>query len=111
MVGNNYDAIARYYDRIHHLFYGQAEIHAQVELLEYVQPGDRVLIVGGGTGWILEKLADKFPSGLEITYIEGSNRMMELTRKRNCGGNRVELVTAAIEDWKGQKEYDCVLTG
>ena len=111
MVGNNYNTIARYYDRIHHLFYGQAEIHAQVELLEYVQPGDRLLIVGGGTGWILERIAAKFPSALEITYIEASSRMMELSKARNCGENKVEFVSSVIEDWKGGKEYDCILTG
>ncbi len=111
MVGNNYDRIARYYDRIHHLFYGHAEIHAQVELLEYVRAGDRLLIVGGGTGWILEKIAVKFPSGLEITYIEGSSRMMELSKRRSCGENQVEFVLSVIEDWKGGKEYDCIVTG
>lgn len=108
---NNYDSIANYYDRIHHLFYGQAEINAQVELLDYVRPGDRLLIIGGGTGWILEKIAAIFPSGLEITYIEGSGRMMERTKRRKWGQNRVELVTSAVEEWKGEKEYDCVLTG
>ncbi len=130
---NNYDPIANYYDRIHHLFYGQAEISAQVELLEYVRPGDRLLIVGGGSGWILEKIAAVFPSGLEITYIESSVRMMELTKTRKWGRNRVELVTSGVEEWIGGEgserekigeersggaaiwggaaEYDCILTG
>ena len=108
---NNYDPIATYYDRIHHLFYGQAEVNAQVELLDYVRPGDRLLIVGGGTGWILEKLAAIFPSGLEITYIESSARMMELTKTRQCGRNRVTLVMERVEGWRAEMEYDCILTG
>jgi len=123
-VRNNYDRIANYYDRIHHLFYGQAEISAQVELLEYIRPGDRLLIVGGGTGWILEKIAAIFPSGLEITYIESSVRMMELTKTRKWGENKVELVISGVEEWiggaerseggeiwSGGKAYDCILTG
>ncbi len=110
-MGNNYDSIANYYDRIHHLFYGQSEINAQVELLDYIRPGDRLLIVGGGTGWILEKIGSIFPSGLEITYIESSARMMELTKTRKWGQNRIELVVSVVEDWKGEKEYDCILTG
>jgi ubiquinone/menaquinone biosynthesis C-methylase UbiE len=122
-VGNNYDKIANYYDRIHHLFYGQSEINAQVELLDYVRPGDRLLILGGGTGWILEKIAAIFPAGLQITYIESSARMMELTKTRNWGRNEVKLVTSTVEEWKGeaeleevmdgkrQAEYDCILTG
>jgi ubiquinone/menaquinone biosynthesis C-methylase UbiE len=110
-VGNNYDSIANYYDRIHHLFYGQSEINAQVELLDYIRPGDRLLIIGGGTGWILEKIGSIFPSGLEITYIESSARMMDLTKTRKCGQNRIELVVSVVEDWKGEMEYDCILTG
>jgi ubiquinone/menaquinone biosynthesis C-methylase UbiE len=93
------------------MFYGQAEINAQVELLEYVRPGDRLLIVGGGTGWILEKIGSIFPSGLEITYIESSARMMELTKMRKWGQNRVELVNSVVEEWKGEMEYDCIITG
>ena len=110
-MGNNYDKIANYYDRIHHLFYGRSEINAQVELLDYVRPGDKLLILGGGTGWILEKIATIFPSGLRITYIESSVRMVELTKTRNWGLNQVELVNSVVEDWKGEMEYDCVLTG
>lgn len=110
-MGNNYDKIANYYDRIHHLFYGQSEIHAQAELLGYVRPGDRLLILGGGTGWILEKIAEIFPSGLRITYVESSVRMMELTKMRKWGQNEVELVTSTAEEWKGDTGYDCVLTG
>jgi ubiquinone/menaquinone biosynthesis C-methylase UbiE len=111
-VGNNYDRIANYYDRIHHLFFGQAEIVAQVELLDYVRPGDRLLIVGGGTGWILERIAAVFPSGLTITYIESSVRMMELTKARNWGGNDVTFVSGVVEDWvSGEGEFDCILTG
>ncbi len=110
-MGNNYDKIANYYDRIHHLFYGLSEINAQVELLGYIRPGDRLLILGGGTGWILEKIAAIFPAGLQITYIESSARMIELTKTRNWGRNQVELVNSMVEDWKGEAEYDCVLTG
>lgn len=110
-MANNYDKIANYYDRIHHLFYGQSEVHAQVELLDYVRPGDRILILGGGTGWILEKIAAIFPSGLRITYVESSVRMMELTKTRVWAQNEVELVTSMVEEWKGETEYDCVLTG
>ena len=111
-MGNNYDRVANYYDRIHHLFYGQAETHAQVELLDYVRPGDRLLIVGGGTGWILEKIAVVFPGGLAITYIESSVRMMALTKTRNWGENTVTFVSGVVEDWVySGAEFDCILTG
>jgi len=112
-VPNNYDSIAGYYDWIHHLFYGQAEVNAQVELLEHVRAGDRLMIVGGGTGWILEKIAAIHPSGLRITYIESSAKMMELTQSRNWAGNTVDFFTGRVENWRpsAPEGYDCILTG
>jgi SAM-dependent methyltransferase len=118
---NNYDPIAAYYDLVHRLFYGRAEINAQVELLSFIKPGDRLLIVGGGTGWILEEIAALYRSGLAITYIESSLAMMALSRKRDCGQNQVEFVEGSVEGWmRGTAEgwvegsvvrYDCILTG
>jgi ubiquinone/menaquinone biosynthesis C-methylase UbiE len=110
-VSNNYDSIARYYDFVHRLFYGQSEINAQSELLDYIRPGDRILIVGGGTGWILEKLSAVYPSGLDITYIESSGKMMELSKKRDYRRNNVSFVQSPVEEWVGDGLYDCILTG
>jgi ubiquinone/menaquinone biosynthesis C-methylase UbiE len=108
---NNYDPIAAYYDLVHRLFYGRAEINAQVELLSFIRSGDHLLIVGGGTGWILEKIAALYRSGLAITYIESSSAMMALSRKRDCGQNRIEFVEGSIEQFITTVRYDCILTG
>jgi ubiquinone/menaquinone biosynthesis C-methylase UbiE len=110
-MSNNYDPVARYYDFLSWLVFGQAEINAQIEMLGYVAPGSRMLIVGGGTGWILEKIAAAHSSGLHITYVESSLRMMELSRKRNCGHNSVEFVLLPIEEFVAPAPFDCILTG
>lgn len=108
---NNYDPIAGSYDLLSRLVFGQAEINAQVELLRYIGPGSRILIVGGGTGWILERLAAIHPSGLRITYVESSANMMALTKKRNCGHNEVVLVQLPVEQFVTEERYDAILTG
>lgn len=110
-MSNNYDPVARYYDFLSWLVFGQAEINAQIELLGYITPGSRVLIVGGGTGWILEKIAAVHPSGLQMTYVDCSSRMMELSRKRNYGHNEVEFVLLPIEEFVATVPFDCILTG
>jgi ubiquinone/menaquinone biosynthesis C-methylase UbiE len=110
-MSNNYDPVARYYDFLSWLVFGQTEINAQMELLGYVALGGRMLIVGGGTGWILEKIAAIQPSGLRVTYVESSARMMERSRKRNCGQNSVEFVLLPIEEFVAAAPYDCILTG
>jgi ubiquinone/menaquinone biosynthesis C-methylase UbiE len=62
--------------------------------------------VGGGTGWILEKFQ---PSGLEITYVEISESMLELSKKR-VQHNNVQFVHASIEVFVPPHQYDIILT-
>jgi SAM-dependent methyltransferase len=108
---NNYDPIARYYDLLSRLFFGRSEIRAQVELLGYVAPGSRMLIVGGGTGWILEEIADRCPAGLRVTYVESSGEMMRLAKRRRIGECVVSFVELPIEEFVTAERYDCILTG
>jgi SAM-dependent methyltransferase len=108
---NNYDPIARYYDFLSRVFFGKSEILAQVGLLGYVPPGSRVLIVGGGTGWILEEIADRYPAGLRITYVESSGEMMRLAKRRRVGASVVSFVELPIEEFVTEERYDCILTG
>jgi SAM-dependent methyltransferase len=108
---NNYDPIARYYDFLSRLFFGRSEILAQVELFGYVAAGSRMLIVGGGTGWILEEIADRYPAGLRITYVESSGEMMRLARRRRVGASLVSFVELPIEEFVTAERYDCILTG
>src|SRR5580692_1554130 len=103
---NNYDPIAGSYAFLSRLVFGQAEVNAQVELLRYIGPGSRVLIVGGGTGWILEKLAAIHPSGLRITYVESSANMIALTKKRDWRQNEAQLVQLPIEQFVTEERYD-----
>jgi ubiquinone/menaquinone biosynthesis C-methylase UbiE len=108
---NNYDPIARYYDFLSRLFFGRTEIEAQVGLLASVVPGSRMLIVGGGTGWILEEIAVRYPAGLRITYVESSGEMMRRARRRAVGANMVSYVEGPIEEFVVEEKYDSILTG
>ena len=110
-MSNNYDPIARYYDSLSRLVFGRSEIDAQVGMLPFVQAGSRVLIVGGGTGWILEELAALHPAGLRIVYVESSGKMMALSKARGCGENVVEFVQLPVEQFVTEDRYDCILTG
>jgi ubiquinone/menaquinone biosynthesis C-methylase UbiE len=108
---NNYDPIARYYDLLSRVFFGRSEILAQVELLGYVAAGSRMLIVGDGTGWILEEIAHRYPAGLRITYVEPSGEMMRLARGRRVGASVVSFVELPVEEFVAEERFDCILTG
>ncbi|MEX8546020.1 MAG: class I SAM-dependent methyltransferase [Mucilaginibacter sp.] len=107
---NNYDASAWFYDALAQLVFGKALVKAQQFLIKDIQPKTHILIVGGGTGWILEELARIQPCNLKITYVEISAKMLALSRKRNCGQNEVAFVHKAIEEYQLSQKYDVILT-
>jgi len=106
---NNYDKIAGHYDTLSRLVFFKSQVNAQINQLPYIQENSHVLIVGGGTGWILEELS-KIYTGLKIVYVEISAKMIALSQKRNYKNNYVEFVNIGIEDFKTDVLFDVILT-
>ena len=106
----NYDRTAWFYERLSKLVFGQAQVKAQEFFLGRIPPKSNILIVGGGTGQILESFTRLHPSGLKITYVEISPKMMALSRKRNTGQNHVNYITAGIEEAHFTQMFNVVIT-
>lgn len=106
----NYDNTTWFYERLSKLVFGQAQVKAQEYFLNRVKTGSNILIIGGGTGGILESLTSLHPSGLHITYVEISANMMALSRKRNTGQNEVTYITKNIEQVAFSQQFDVVIT-
>ncbi|WGQ11640.1 class I SAM-dependent methyltransferase [Pedobacter gandavensis] len=107
---NNYDKIARYYDRLSRLVFFKSQVNAQIDQLHYLPEKGRVLIVGGGTGWILEAIAKVVPEGLHLVYVEISAKMMALSKERAVAGNTVDFVNLGIEDFYTDQPFDVICT-
>ncbi|HVW96543.1 MAG TPA: class I SAM-dependent methyltransferase [Mucilaginibacter sp.] len=106
----SYNRSAWFYDRLSRLVYGRALVNAQVYLLQFVPADSCVLVVGGGTGWILEELAKIHTSGLKITYVEVAPDMMERSMRRNAGQNEVTFINDAVEHTDPGSGFDVVIT-
>lgn len=107
---NNYDPIAGNYDLLSRLVFRQNLILSQTCLLKHIPAGSNVLIVGGGTGWILEESAKIHSSGLSITYVEISEKMILLAKKRDSKQNKVYFINKAVEEFVTTEKYDIILT-
>lgn len=107
---NNYDPVAAIYDRLSRLVFGRALIRAQTCLLSYIPPHSNILIAGGGTGWILEEITRIHPSGLQITYVEISRKMIARAQQRNWQQNEVLFVQQPVETFTADHKYDIVFT-
>jgi ubiquinone/menaquinone biosynthesis C-methylase UbiE len=106
----NYNNTAWFYDRLSRVVYGKALIEAQVYLLQHIQHNSTILIIGGGTGWILEEIARIHPTGLQITYVEVSDQMMALSQKRDIANNHITYINDAIENVNGLSNFDVIIT-
>lgn len=106
----NYDNVAPFYDRLARLIYGRTLIDAQVFLLKAIPPNAKILVVGGGTGWILEEIAHIHPSGLTITYVDISVKMIDLAKKRNAGENSITFINAPIQEAVINNTFNVVIT-
>ncbi|RVU01565.1 class I SAM-dependent methyltransferase [Mucilaginibacter limnophilus] len=107
----NYNKTAWFYDALSWVVFGNTLQRAQVNFLPYIPANAQVLIVGGGTGKILEALTTVHPDGLHICYAEIAANMISISRKRNTGSNTVEFLNLAVEDINMPGGFDVLITG
>lgn len=107
---SNYDNAAWFYDRLSRLVYGDNLRKAQAALLHLIPERSKVLIVGGGTGWIIEEIAKIHSSGLNVTYVEVSANMMALSKKKDPLNNLVTYINIPIEEAALNDDFDVVIT-
>lgn len=110
MASNNYNSLAKIYDGLSRIIFGEAIVRAQVKTLQYLTANSCILIAGGGTGWILEEISKIYSGGLIIFYVEKSAEMVKLAKKRNCKNNCVHFVETEIENFETDIKFDAILT-
>jgi ubiquinone/menaquinone biosynthesis C-methylase UbiE len=107
---NDYNGIANYYDRLSRIVFQRSIIKAQAYLLEFVQDNNRILLVGGGTGWILEEISKLNKQNVSVVYVEKSAKMIELSKKRRYKNISVEFINCPVETYTTQQQFDIILT-
>jgi ubiquinone/menaquinone biosynthesis C-methylase UbiE len=108
MAFSGFDMLAPYYDRLARLVFGNSIKHAQQWLLRYLPPNATILIVGGGTGWILEDIAQASPSA-RIHYLDISQEMIRLSRERKTGDLHVTFQCGELWDLDSDSTFDVLL--
>lgn len=77
----NFDGIAPAYDTLTTLFGGNIK-KAQQYFLSLIPAHARILVVGGGTGWILIDVLSLGKKIQYITYVEASATMLDLSKDK-----------------------------
>jgi tRNA (cmo5U34)-methyltransferase len=106
---NQYDKIAVVYDRLTTIVFGKSMAEAQKFFLPEIKPGSKILIIGGGTGKILEQI-DTLKIGVSIWYIDASQRMIELAKKRVLRNDNVVFIHGTEESIPDEIHFDFIIT-
>jgi cyclopropane fatty-acyl-phospholipid synthase-like methyltransferase len=105
-----YDNIALWYDSLSKLIFLGSQQRIQRKLITSLKDGDRMLLIGGGSGWILEDINRLYRQNIEITYIEQSGKMLEMTKKRHFNPLAVNMIQANIFEYSLLGEYNIIFT-
>lgn len=108
MQSTGFDKIANVYDVLARLVFGEAIRDAQICFLNNITPQSKVLILGGGTGWLLVRLLELKPQ-CEVWYIEASEKMLEISKEKIKDSNRVHLIQGTENSIPSGVQFDVVI--
>ena len=109
-MANDYNSIAKFYDALSRIVFQRSIVKAQQYLIGFINDDDKVLLIGGGTGWILEEISKMKKQNISIVYVEKSSAMINLSKKRNYTNVHVEFINKAVEEYDAPGKFDIILT-
>ena len=104
-----FDKIASIYDRLARIVFGKSIQQAQVYFLDHVPSQSKVLILGGGSGWLLQHLLELKPD-CEVYYIEASEKMLELSKAKVNQSSRVHFIHGTENNIPSNVQFDVAIT-
>ncbi len=105
----DFSRVAPVYDTLANLVFGKTLMEATKSGFSWILPGDSVLIMGGGTGKVLETL-DELGIPLNVWFMDSSEGMLELARKRRLENIDVQFIEADSRGYSFTQPYDIILT-
>ena len=104
----NLEYIAPIYDGLVKLIFGNSLSNATNYFLSRVPPQSKILIVGGGTGQLLEVLNES-ASGSHVTFLDVAPAMITRAKKRNYAKLSVDFINKSVFEFN-DFGYDIVIT-
>jgi tRNA (cmo5U34)-methyltransferase len=105
----NFDLIAPVYDFLAKLIYGHSIREAQSCYLHHIKSFSSVLILGGGTGWILDELSS-INNDISVDYVEASSKMLTISKNRGIHSFTSLNFILGTELVVQNNTYDFILT-
>jgi ubiquinone/menaquinone biosynthesis C-methylase UbiE len=107
---SGYDNVSVYYDRLARIIFGNSIRKAQAHGLSNIVSGSNVLIVGGGTGYVLEQIGLFQLKDVQVDYVEASTLMINQAKMRSINSLNVNFIDQPIQEYPVHKDYDVIIT-
>lgn len=104
---NGFDSIAGIYDGLAKLVFGQSIQRAQTHFLPNARNCTSILVLGGGTGWLLRHIR-KVNATAHIVYVDASSAM--LNRARRQATTNIEFIHGTEENIPVTARFDLIIT-
>jgi tRNA (cmo5U34)-methyltransferase len=110
-VLNRFDTLAPIYDGLSKIVFGKSIRNAQLHFLKYSEGKKNILILGGGTGWIVEELIRINPT-CSVWYIEASFKMIEIAQNKlkHQSQRAIHFIHGTEQSIPDSVEFDLVIT-
>ena len=107
--GNNFDFVAPFYDFLAKIIFGKNIQTAQTHFLNYIPDNANILILGGGSGWILKEIF-AIKNECQIHYVETSKKMLALSKKQLTTGQLERVIFTHELDTTSNQVFDIIIT-
>lgn len=103
-----FNFIATYYDVLSQIIFGGVLDKAKVSLFDVIKNGDKVLLIGGGTGYSLKYLLE-LKSDLRVDFVDSSSKMILKASKKVNFNSSVNFFAKPIEKFEGSG-YNAIIS-
>jgi tRNA (cmo5U34)-methyltransferase len=104
---NSYNGLARYYDLLAKMVFGSSIRASQMVHLPLIPDRANILILGGGTGWLLQKVLLRAPA--KVWYVEASSTMISLSKNKVPDNRYVVFVHGGVDSIPSSVVFDVVI--
>lgn len=105
----NYNLIAPFYDLLSRIAFLNQQQKAHELILKYIKPDQRILWIGGGSGWFLKSL-DSLQMNLIIDYVENSEVMIRKAKSVEVKNLEIHFIQEDAFQYAYIKSYDIIIT-
>ncbi len=106
---SGFDRVAAFYDPLARLVFGSSLQRAQLWLLPFIPDDATILIIGGGSGWLLQQVLIQ-TSPKHILYVEASEKMLQKARQQTSAPSIVTFRHGTEASLQPDEQFDVIIT-